>query len=112
MDTGYITRQEHDEFSRRIDAENTRQNRRIGVLEENVKQINALTISVEKMASNMEHMLEAIERQGNLIEKQNNRLDDIEREPAKDQKEIKMEIIKTIISALVGAAVVAITTLL
>lgn len=108
----YITRQEHEEFSRRIDAENTRQNRRIGVLEENVKQINALTISVEKMASNMEHMLEAIERQGNLIEKQNNRLDDIEREPAKDQKEIKMEIIKTIISALVGAVVVAVVALL
>lgn len=108
----YITRQEHEEFSRRIDAENTRQNRRIGVLEENVKQINALTISVEKMASNMEHMLEAIERQGNLIEKQNNRLDDIEREPAKDQKEIKMEIIKTIVSALVGAIVVAVVALL
>lgn len=112
MDANYITRNEHEEFSRRIDSENTRQNRRIGVLEENVKQINALTVSVEKMASNMEHMLEAIERQGNLIEKQNDRLDNIEKEPAKDQKEIKMEIIKTIISALVGAAVVAVVALL
>lgn len=108
----YITRQEHEEFSRRIDAENTRQNRRIGVLEENVKQINALTISVEKMASNMEHMLEAIERQGNLIEKQNNRLDDIEREPAQEHKQIKMTVITSLIGAVVGALVTAGITLL
>lgn len=108
----YISRQEHEEFSRRIDAENTRQNRRIGALEESVKQINALTISVEKMASNMEHMLEAIERQGNLIEKQNDRLDDIEKEPAEAYKDVKTEIIKTIISALVGATVVAVVALL
>lgn len=112
MDANVITRQEHEEFARRIDTENDRQNKRIGILEENVKQINALTISVEKMASNMEHMLEAIERQGNLIEKQNNRLDDIEKEPVKNQKEIKMEIIKTIVSGIVGAAVVAVIALL
>lgn len=108
----YITRQEHEEFSRRIDAESTRQNRRLSALEENVKEIHSLTVSVERMAANMENMLTAIERQGNLIEKQNERIDDIEKEPAKDYKGIKMEIIKTIISALVGAAVVAIVALL
>lgn len=108
----YILRQEHEEFARRVDAEDARQNRRIEVLEENVKQINALTVSVEKMASNMEHMLEAIERQGNLIEKQNDRLDVVEKEPAETYKDVKMEIIKTIISALVGAVVVAVLALL
>lgn len=107
-----ITRKEHEEFSRRIDDENTRQNRRIAELEENVKEIHRLTVSVERMTVSMENMLEAIERQGNLLEKQTNRIDEIEKEPAKDQKEIKMEIIKTAISALVGAVVVAILTLL
>lgn len=108
----FVSIQEHREFARRIDQENTRQNRRIAVLEENVKEIHSLTVSVERMAVNMENMLNAIERQGTLIEKQNERIDDIEKEPAKDQKEIKMEIIKTIISALVGAAVVAVVALL
>ena len=52
MDGNYITRQEHEEFARRQDAENERQNRRIQLLEDNLWQINALTVSVEKMAVN------------------------------------------------------------
>lgn len=109
---GYITRQEHEEFAKRQDAENDRQNRRIAVLEDNVKEIHGLTVSVERMAVSMENMLTAIERQGTLIEKQNGRIDEIEKEPAKDHKEIKMEIIKTVVSALVGAVVVAVAALL
>lgn len=58
MDGNYITRQEHEEFARRQDAENERQNRRIQLLEDNVRQINALTVSIEKMAVSMENMLE------------------------------------------------------
>lgn len=102
----------HTEFAERIDAENARQNKRLDLLEKSVNHINDLTISVEKMAVNMTNMLEAIERQGDLLEKQVNRIDEMEKEPARDQKEIKMEIIKTIISALVGAVVVAVAALL
>lgn len=43
---------------------------RINKLEENVKEIHKLTVSMERMAANMENMLDAIERQGRLIEKQ------------------------------------------
>lgn len=107
-----ITREEHEEFSRRQDAENERQNRRIAVLEDNVKEIHGLTVSVERMAVNMENMLAAIERQGTLIEKQNNRIDEIEREPAKEHKELKMEIVKTIIGGVVGAAIVAVLAIM
>ena len=53
MDGNYISRQEHEEFARRQDAENERQNRRIQLLEDNVRQIIALTVSVEMMAVNM-----------------------------------------------------------
>ena len=116
---GTITRQEHEEFARRMDVENkrlaeedTRQNRRIAELEEKVGEIHNLALSMERMSANVEKMAEAIERQGNLIEKQTCRIDEIEREPAKEQKEIKMEVVKTIISALAGAAVVAVIALL
>lgn len=112
METTFVTVQEHKEFSRRQDAENERQNRRIAELEENVKEIHSLTVSVERMAVNMENMLNAIERQGNLIEKQNERIDSIEDEPAKDYKQIKMDVIKTVVSGIIGAAVVAIIALL
>lgn len=112
MEGNYITLEFHKEFARRQDAENERQNRRLSALEENVKEIHSLTVSVERMAVNMENMLNAIERQGNLIEKQNERIDRIEEEPAKDYKQIKMDIIKTVVSGIIGAAVVAIIALL
>lgn len=92
----------HEEFSERMDAENARQNKRLDVLENAVNQMNSLTISVERMAVNMENMLEAIEHQGNLIENQNERLDKIEKEPADNYKQIKMLIITTIIGAIAG----------
>lgn len=108
----YILRQEHEEFVRRIDAENDRQNKRITLLEDSFKQMNALTISVERMAVNMENMLSAIEKQGKLIEKQNDRLESIEKEPARESKQIKMSIITSLLSAVIGAVVVAIIAIL
>lgn len=114
-----ITRKEHEEFSRRIEAEHKqlaeedkRQNRRIDELEANVKEIQKLTISMERMSANMQSMLEAIERQGNLLEKQVNRIDEIEREPAKDSKQIRMSIITTVISAVVATIIGAVIALL
>lgn len=52
----YIGRAEHDEFVRRIEAEDRRQNHRLNLLEETVRQTSALTISVEKLAVSMERM--------------------------------------------------------
>ncbi len=64
---GYITRNEHDEFCRRMEDENSRQNKRIGALEETVRQISALTVSVEKLAVNMESMLKEQGKQGERL---------------------------------------------
>ncbi len=72
MDTP-ISRAEHEEFRKRIEEENKRQNRRIELLEESVKQLNSLTLSVEKLASNMENMLKEQGRQGKRLEKLENR---------------------------------------
>ncbi len=59
-----ITRAEHEEFCRRIDEENRRQNRRIELLEEGEQRIATLTASVERLATSMESMLKEQERQG------------------------------------------------
>ena len=45
-----ITRAEHEEFRRRLEEENSRQDRRIALLEESVSKMGALSTSVEKLA--------------------------------------------------------------
>ena len=55
MDTP-VSRAEVKEIESRLDAENERQNHRLNALEETVKQIHSLTISVEKLALSVERM--------------------------------------------------------
>ena len=105
MNDEYITRQEHLEFAKRQDAENERQNRRIQLLEDNVRQINELTVSVKEMAVNMGNMLKELEKQGE-------RLEALEKEPAETTKQIKQAIITAIIGTVVGAVVTAIIMIL
>ena len=75
MDTP-ITRAEHEEFCRRMEAENQRlgdenhrQNRRLELLEENVRQNGMLVTSVEKLALSMEGMAQEQKQQGKRLEK-------------------------------------------
>ncbi len=67
MDTS-ITRAEHEEFKKRLDDENKRQDKRISELEENVKELSALTASIERLAVNMESMVREQEKQGKRLE--------------------------------------------
>ena len=67
MDTA-ITRAEHEEFKKRLDDENRRQDRRISELEDSVKEITALTSSIERLAANMESMVREQEKQGKRLE--------------------------------------------
>jgi len=68
-----ISREEHLEFAKRQDEENHRQNHRIEELEETVRQLGALTTSVEKLASSMESMVKEQEKQGKRLEVLENR---------------------------------------
>ena len=63
-----ITRAEHEEFRRRIEEENKRQDRRLELLEHTAQQISDLTTSVEKLAVSMEGMLREQEKQGTRLE--------------------------------------------
>lgn len=67
MDTP-ITRAEHEEFRKRLEEENKRQDRRIELLEESVREMGALTTSVEKLAQSMESMVKEQEKQGKRLE--------------------------------------------
>lgn len=111
MDTA-ITRAEHDEFRRtmemenqRLIDENNRQNKRLELVEESVRQISDLTISVKEMAVNMGNMLKELEKQGERLEK-------LEQEPAEAHRQIKMAMITAIISTVVGAVIGALIMIL
>ena len=66
MDTP-ITRAEHEEFRKRIEEENKRQNCRINKLEDTFEKINSLATSTEKLATSMEAMLKEQEEQGGRL---------------------------------------------
>ena len=68
MEQGYISRREHNEFCKRIEEENHRQNRRLELLEESFEQQKELTVSVQKLALSMESMLKEQEKQGKRLE--------------------------------------------
>lgn len=63
-----ISRREHEEFAKRIEAEENRQNRRIELLEESVKQNAELTLSVGKLATSVEQMAKEQAHQGERLE--------------------------------------------
>lgn len=63
-----ITRAEHEEFKQRLKEENSRQDRRIALLEEGVSKMGAMYTSVEKLALSMESMVKEQEKQGKRLE--------------------------------------------
>ena len=74
MDTP-ISRAEHEEFAKRMESENqrlkdedTRQNKRLDLLEESVREMSALATSVEKLATNVAGMVKVQEQQGKRLE--------------------------------------------
>lgn len=95
----YITRPEHEEFCKRVEAEEKRQNRRLDLLEENVRQIGALTVSVEKMACSVETMANELGDQGK-------RLQALEEVPGKNWSALRAGIIGAV-AAAIGCGIVA-----
>ena len=64
-----ITRAEHEEFCKRIDAEKNRQNQRIKLLEEQTKQVTEIALSVRELAQSIKQMAETQKEQGEKLEK-------------------------------------------
>ena len=94
MDTS-ISRAEHEEFAKRIEEENHRQNRRIEILEKNMQQLSALTSSVEKLAYSIEGMVKEQESQGNRLEK-------LESKDGEKWRSVSSYVITVIIGLILG----------
>ena len=99
MDNNFIGRHEHDEFAKRIDEEQARQNKRIGAVEEALKQQNKMSLAVEKMAINMEQMLKELKKHGE-------ELDELKNAPIKKWNTVVTAILSAIGGAI-GTGVIA-----
>lgn len=102
MDPELLSRKEHEEFARRMETENkrledenTRQNKRIDALEGSVREFTALTASVEKLAVNVETM---VKEQG----KQEKRLETIESRDGEMWRKVVGHVITAVVSIVVG----------
>ncbi len=73
MDNEYIERGEFDARLETLEREDKRQNERLKVLDEDVKQIQKLTETIKELAVNMQHMLEEQKKQGDRLEKLENK---------------------------------------
>ena len=93
----YISREEHNEFARRMEEEHHRQNRRIELLEEAVQQNGKLTISVEKMAVSLQTMGETLAAQGD-------RLEALEARDGQRWRQLMGYVLTAVVSVLVGFA--------
>lgn len=94
MPDEFVSLAVHEEFAKRIEDEEHRQNRRIEILEGAQEETHKLVVSVEKMALSMESMTRELERQGQ-------RLDRIEEEPADKWRRA----VWIVLSAIIGCAI-------
>lgn len=90
-----ITRTEYDEYKKRMDDENHRQNRRIEQLESSITQINNLALSIEKLAQSVESMAKEQETQGK-------RLVSLERKDGEMWQKVIGYVITTVIGIAIG----------
>ena len=91
----YLTKGEHNEYKESQNKENNRINKRLELLENTVRQINDLTLSVQKLANNMESMLNKQTEQGQ-------RLEDLEGRDGEKWRNVSMYVITTLIGAVIG----------
>lgn len=93
----FVTHAEYVADIKRLEAEETRQNRRLDKLEETVTKINDLALSVRELAVNVSSM------QGTL-KAMTERLTDIEEEPGENWRKAVWLVVAAVIGAAVGAA--------
>lgn len=91
----YISRQEHDEFVKRMQDEHKRIHYRIADTEKKVDKIYDLTSSVERLATSIESMAKEQKEQGE-------RLEELEARDGETWRKVKWYILTLAIGAIAG----------
>lgn len=64
-----ITRAEHEEFKKRLEEKNNRQDKRLSLLEQQVEELKKTAVSIERLSNIMESMLREQKSQGERLQK-------------------------------------------
>ena len=91
----YVTIAVHNEFADKIEREDDRQNHRISLLEESIKQIYILNTSVEKIVITLQTLTKEIGAQ-------NERLKAIEEKPAQNWDKLVWAVGGAVVAAVVA----------
>ena len=94
-DSEFMLKSVHEEFAKRVEEENNRQNHRISKLELALEQITSITSSVERLATNMEHMVIEQRNQGE-------RLTALENKDGEMWRKVVSYVITAILAAIIG----------
>ena len=90
----FLRRDVHEEFAGRMEDEHKRINHRLGKVEETIGEINRLTLSVQSLAESVQRMCKEQERQSERLQTLEGR-----------DGEKWREVVKYLITGVVGAAV-------
>lgn len=91
----YVTDKEFEQYCISSEKENNRQNHRLSELEETVKQIQDLTVSVHEISVSISAMAKELTKQGERLEK-------IEAKPAQSWDKLVWIIVSAICSGVLG----------
>jgi hypothetical protein len=97
----YVTVDVHNQFVKRMEDENHRQNKRISECEESIKQMGEIVRSIDRLTTSVESLASDIQKQGV-------RLEAIEKEPAENWKKATWEVIKYAIVLVLGIVAIKI----
>lgn len=95
MDSTPITRAEHEEFCKRVEAEDHRQNERLEILEEQTRQFTDLVLSVRELAQSVKQLAETQKVQGE-------KLDELENRDGEMWRKVSGYVITSIVGLVVG----------
>ena len=105
MEPEAIGRKEYEEFARRIEAEETRQNKRLERLENTYEKLNDMTVALREMAVETKGQRGDIVGLRSDVEKLGDRIQTIEKEPAENWKKAVWYVVIFFLGALLTYAV-------
>jgi len=91
----FVTKEVHEEFVKRMEEEDKRQNKRLEIIEDKQTQISELVASVKVLAANVENIAKEINEQGI-------RLKEIEGKPGKRWEQLVGYILSAVVTAVIA----------
>lgn len=102
MSDEFVRKDVFEEHTKRMEEEDSRQNHRITKLELAIEQISSIATSVERLATNMEHMVREQARQGENLNDQSERIRKLEDRDGEMWRKVVSHIVISVISIVIG----------